>query len=72
MATMVELEKRVASLETALTEAQDAVRRMAKENNNLLTSVSKVTQEVAVLKAEVSNLKTNLGGQKSSANVSRY
>lgn len=77
MATTAELEKKVQSLESALSQAEDAIRRLGQQDNNVVEMLSKISGEVATLKVDVANLKVSVSkvaaqAQRAGANVSRY
>lgn len=50
-------EETLAGFEKSLEELQNAIRRMAKEHNETLTTLSKISESLAVLRAEVNVLK---------------
>jgi septal ring factor EnvC (AmiA/AmiB activator) len=53
-----EVEARLAGLEKSLEELQSAIRRIAQENNGTLTTLGKISEGLATVKAEVATLKT--------------
>lgn len=76
MATKEELEKRAQSLETALSDAEGAIRRLGQQDNNLVEVVSKLSAEISALKVEIANLKVSVQkvalSTRPGASVSRY
>jgi len=57
MATKEELEQRVKGIETALSAMEDAIRNLASTDNNIMSILSKLSQDVSVLKAEMVQVK---------------
>jgi septation ring formation regulator EzrA len=70
--TSKEVEVKLTSVEKSVEEMRDAVRRLFQENSNNLSLLSKVSEELNKLKAEVSNLKTDLKQkEKAQSNLGR-
>lgn len=59
MATTKELEERVTALQAQLSDMEDAIRRIATENNNLVSMVAKLSDDLSSSKADVATLKRN-------------
>lgn len=59
MATNNALEAKVAGLEKSQEEAQGAVRRLSQENQNLISMLSKLNDELNKLRVELLNFKTS-------------
>ncbi len=55
--SQVEVETRLTSLEKSLDELQSAIRRIFQENNGTLSTLSKISETLSTVKAEVSTLK---------------
>lgn len=58
--SIVELEKKLLSLERALSEAEGAIRRMHEFDNNLLTMLGRTNETLAEVRTEVANLKVQV------------
>ena len=59
MATTKELEEKVNALQRQFTDMEDAIRRLAQENNNLVGMLSKLSDDLNTSKGEVAMLKRN-------------
>ncbi len=55
--SVAEVETRLKSVEKSLDELQGAIRRIFQENNGTLTTLSKVSEGLSTVKAEVATLK---------------
>lgn len=58
--TAAETEARVKGIEKSMDEMQSAVRRIFQENTATLTTLSKLSEDVATLKADVALIKKNI------------
>ena len=69
-----ELEKKIVETQTQMTEMVGSIRRLSNELGMLTTSVSKIGEEVNLLKAAIEKLQRESPGNPhaSSANVKRY
>lgn len=55
--TLTETESKLKAIDKSIDDFQNAIRRMAQESNSVLTIVSKLSEDVAVLKSDVALLK---------------
>ncbi len=75
MATTKELEERVSALQNQLTDMEGAIRRMAQENNSLVSMVAKISDDLNASKADVATLKRSAEARaraEAKAGVTKY
>lgn len=73
MATGNALEIKVQALEDSINESQQAIRKLAGENSNLLAMIAKMTDDLNKLKVDGLNLRQAVeSNQKKQTGVNRY
>jgi uncharacterized protein YoxC len=69
--TNLELEKKLQGLEQSLSEMQGAIRSLSTQDNNVLSSLNKLSEDVSKLKVDVDVVKRSQVGRPP-ASISTY
>lgn len=72
--TNLELEKKVQGVEKSVSEMQDAIRGLSQQDNNVLSSLSKISEDINKFRAELATLKAAVAklDKSTKMSISRY